>query len=47
MAVLGMKCWQNLREISLLNKLPLDYVAVEGHCIGTDRRGMYMYNIPI
>lgn len=37
MAVIGMKCWQNLREISLLNKLPLDYVAVEDRCIGTNR----------
>lgn len=47
MAVIGMKCLQNLRGISLLNKLPLDYVAVEVYCTGTDRRGMYMYNRPI
>lgn len=35
--VLGMNCWQNPREILLPSKLPLDYEAVEGHCIGTNR----------
>lgn len=32
-----MNCWQKPRETLLLSKLPLDYVAVEGHCIGRDR----------
>ncbi len=35
--LVGMKCWQNLNETLLPNKLQQDYVAVEDHCIGIKR----------